>query len=77
MRQVFVPGEVYRIAAMAPAMNQTLRHKLLAMGLLPGANIKIHHIAPLGDPIELLVDSFSICVRRQDLHQLTLEPVMP
>lgn len=43
-----------------------LRHRLMDMGLTKGTLVKIHQIAPLGDPIELAVRGYKLSIRKQD-----------
>jgi len=49
------------------------RHKLLAMGLTRGTEFQIVRRAPLGDPVQIQVRDFSLCLRRQEAQGLTLE----
>lgn len=51
-----------------------LRHRLMDMGLTKGTLVKIHQIAPLGDPIELAVRGYKLSIRKQDAaHVLVTE----
>ena len=43
-----------------------LRLRLLDMGLIPGTCLKITRIAPMGDPIELLVRGYRLSIRLED-----------
>jgi ferrous iron transport protein A len=51
------------------------RHKLMAMGLLPGTPFTVTRIAPLGDPIEITIRGFALSLRRQEADLLELSPV--
>ncbi len=42
------------------------RKKLLAMGMTPGTPFKIMRIAPLGDPVEIMVRGYSVSLRRRE-----------
>lgn len=42
------------------------RRKLLAMGLTPGCKITIVRVAPLGDPLEIKIRGFLLCLRRRE-----------
>lgn len=42
------------------------RHKLLAMGITPGCKISVVRFAPLGDPIEIKMRGFRLCLRRNE-----------
>jgi ferrous iron transport protein A len=58
------PGEKGRIVAVAGA--GPLRRRLMDMGLLPGQEIRVEKIAPLGDPIEVIVRSYTLSLRRNE-----------
>jgi len=49
--------------------------RLLAMGVVPEAELTILRVAPLGDPIQLKIQNFSICLRRKEADILELERV--
>ncbi|NNE33938.1 MAG: ferrous iron transport protein A [Rhodothermales bacterium] len=40
--------------------------RLMSMGLIPGAIVKVVRVAPLGDPIMLEVAGYQVCVRRRE-----------
>ena len=42
------------------------RRRLLELGLLPGTQGTVKSVAPLGDPIELLVRGASLSIRKQE-----------
>ena len=42
------------------------RRRLLELGLLPGTQVTVKSVAPLGDPIELLVRGASLSIRKQE-----------
>ena len=67
-------GHKGRIVAIKP--DKTLyRHRLIAMGLLPGTEFIVSRIAPLGDPIEILVRGFSLGLRKNEANILQIEEV--
>jgi len=47
--------------------HSAYRRKLLAMGLMPGACLRVKRIAPLGDPIQFEINGFSLSLRRSEL----------
>lgn len=53
-----------------------LRCRLLDMGLIPKTVVRIERVAPLGDPMELLVRGYSLSLRREDARNIVVE-VMP
>lgn len=42
------------------------RRRLLEMGLLPGTCVVVKSVAPLGDPIELLVRGACLSIRKEE-----------
>lgn len=50
-----------------------LRCRLLDMGLIPKTAIKITKVAPLGDPIELLIRGYSLSIRKEDASKIEVE----
>ena len=49
-----------------------LRLRFLDMGLIPGTNVKLQKIAPMGDPIQIQVRGYELTIRREDARQITL-----
>ena len=47
--------------------------KLLDLGLVQGEKIRVTKIAPLGDPIELEVMNYSLCVRRENADRIKVK----
>lgn len=46
--------------------NGGFRRRLLELGLLPGTSVTVKSVAPLGDPIELLVRGASLSIRKEE-----------
>lgn len=51
------------------------RRRLLELGLVPGTNVELVGVAPLGDPIELLVRGASLSIRRAEAHAIRVTAV--
>jgi ferrous iron transport protein A len=51
--------------------------RLREMGLLPGTEVKLVRIAPLGDPIEIQVRGYRLSLRKAEAAQITLAPAAP
>ncbi|MEM7656818.1 MAG: FeoA family protein [Bacteroidota bacterium] len=47
---------------------------LLKLGIAVGDQCKIANIAPLGDPIAILVDRTQISLRKQEAGQIWIQP---
>jgi ferrous iron transport protein A len=44
--------------------TRAFRRRLMELGLVPGIHVELVGIAPLGDPLELLVRGCSLSIRR-------------
>lgn len=51
------------------------RQKLLAMGLIKGTEVKVVRVAPLGDPVEIMVRDFNLSLRRDEAKALLVKEV--
>ena len=49
----------------------SFRRRLMELGILPGTSVQLVGVAPLGDPLELLVRGASLSIRRAEA--LTVE----
>ena len=52
--------------------EKVLRRRLLEMGITPGTTITIKKIAPMGDPIELLLRGYVLSLRKADAKNITI-----
>ena len=43
-----------------------IRHRLQEMGFIRGARIKVEKLAPLGDPMELVIKGYHLSLRREE-----------
>ena len=50
-----------------------LRLRLLDMGLIPKTVVKIQKVAPLGDPIQLLIRGYDLTIRKEDAAVIEVE----
>ncbi len=48
------------------ASSPDLKHKLLTMGIIIGAELKITSIAPLGDPLTVTTLGYSLSLRKSE-----------
>lgn len=46
--------------------DRGVARRLMEMGLLPGTRLRIARVAPLGDPIEIRLRSYSLSIRRAE-----------
>ena len=50
-----------------------LRCRLLDMGLIPHTRVTLQKVAPMGDPIEIRVRGYTLTLRKEDAHNITIE----
>jgi ferrous iron transport protein A len=67
-------GTRARIRHLQPS-GKIYRQRLLAMGLLPGTELTLSRIAPLGDPVEIRVRGFSLSLRKAEASILDMEEI--
>jgi len=46
----------------------------MEMGLIPGTEVRVVRVAPLGDPIELRVRDYALSVRRAEAARIAVVP---
>ncbi|MFQ5698294.1 MAG: ferrous iron transport protein A [Myxococcota bacterium] len=67
------PGDRVRICAHAEA--QPTPRRLRDLGFVPGTPIRVVRRAPLGDPLELELRGYRLCVRRADAERVCTRPL--
>ncbi|MDD4161921.1 MAG: FeoA family protein [Methanothrix sp.] len=65
------PGEKGRITAVSPC--GALRCRMMEMGLVKGAELKVIRLAPSGDPVEVLLRGYSLALRKREALNVILE----
>ena len=65
-------GRTAKVAGVAGP--RAFRRRLLEMGLVPGIEIKVVTIAPLGDPLRIEVRGGQWSIRRKEAAQIAVEP---
>jgi Fe2+ transport system protein FeoA len=48
-------------------------HRLLEMGITPGAEICLLRAAPLGDPLEIEIRGYRLSLRRSEAEKIDME----
>ncbi len=61
-------GIVVRVGGKGPA-----RRRMMDMGLVPGTEVKVVRVAPLGDPVEFEVKGYSLSLRKSEARDITVE----
>ena len=55
--------------------NLTVKRRLLDMGITKGVKLEVKKIAPFGDPIDLYLRGYELCVRRKDVEDIEVEVI--
>ena len=51
----------------------SFRRRLLELGLVPGTRVELLRVAPLGDPVELLVRGASLSIRKAEAGAIEVQ----
>ena len=54
-----------------------LRQHFLDMGLIPGCSVTVVKLAPLGDPMELMIRGYELTLRLDDAAKIRITPMKP
>ena len=49
-----------------------LRLRFLDMGLIPGTEVTLQKVAPMGDPIQINLRGYELTIRLEDAGKITL-----
>ena len=55
--------------------NKAVRRRLLDMGITTGVIVEVKKIAPLGDPVDILLRGYELCIRKCDMAEIDIEVV--
>ena len=55
--------------------DEALKQKLLEMGCLPGETIHIDRLAPLGDPMAIVVSGATLSIRIDEADHILVKPI--
>ena len=53
-----------------------LRQHFLDMGVIPGAEVTVVKLAPMGDPMELQIHGYELTLRLADADHIKIEPIL-
>jgi ferrous iron transport protein A len=63
-------GQIVTVAHVAG--EGSFRRRLMELGLVPGTRVEVIGVAPLGDPLELLVRGGSLSIRRAEAEGISV-----
>lgn len=55
--------------------ERSVARRLMEMGVLPGTRVTVVRVAPLGDPIQIDLRSYSLSIRRREAAGIVLRGV--
>lgn len=61
-------GKIIAIGSIGP-----LKRRLMDMGVLVGEEVKVLKVAPMGDPIEVSIKSYSLSLRKKEAEGIAVE----
>ncbi len=67
------PGETVTIVKYHKMGDIDLRRHLLGMGFVKGAEITVKKVATFGDPIEMSVKGYSVCLRKDEAKNIEVK----
>ena len=56
--------------------NRTIRRHLLDMGITKGVLITIKKVGPMGEPIDIQLRDYELCLRKKDLAKIEVEVII-
>jgi ferrous iron transport protein A len=68
-------GDIARVAGYSE--QTAYASQLMCLGLIPGTQIEVQRVAPLGDPMEIRFRGFSLALRPREASCLQLERECP
>ncbi len=55
--------------------NPAVRRRLLDMGITDGVEVEVKKIAPLGDPVDIQLRGYELCIRKKDMENIDIEVI--
>ncbi len=52
-----------------------VRRRILDMGVVPGTEVEVVKVAPLGDPLDLLIRGYHLSLRKEEAREILVEKV--
>lgn len=66
-------GDHGRVLDFVPGGSPAYRRRLLAFGVTRGEAFRVERVAPLGDPVEIVLRGFSLSLRRDEAEAVLVE----
>ena len=52
-----------------------VHRRILDMGVVPGTEVEVVKVAPLGDPVELMIRGYHLSLRKEEAREILVERV--
>jgi len=66
------PGQQGRIVRIGTAVGP-MKRRLMDMGVLAGEPVRVEKVAPLGDPIEVIIKGYHLSLRKKEAEGIEVE----
>ena len=50
-----------------------IKYRLLDIGIIPGARLKVIKTAPLGDPLQIEIKGYNLCIQKEIAQKIIIE----
>jgi ferrous iron transport protein A len=67
------PGQSARIVTIAAV--GALKRRLMDMGIVPGTEVRVEKVAPMGDPIEFRLKGYLLSLRKGEADKIEVEDI--
>lgn len=54
-----------------------IKRRLMDMGIIPGTEMEVQKVAPLGDPVEIKFKGYNLSLRQEEADTIDVEIVTP
>lgn len=61
-------GTVVRVSG-----DKKIKRRLLDMGMVTGTPVRMKAVAPLGDPLEVIIKGYQLSLRKHEAHNIVIE----
>jgi ferrous iron transport protein A len=70
-----VSGDVARIVRIRGKGQNSIRQRLLDMGVTRGTEVRVERHAPLGDPVEISIKGYYLALRMNEAKEIEVEQI--
>ncbi len=68
-------GKAGMVLKVKHVADSDLKQRLMAMGIIPGTQIKVLRSAPFGDPMAVRIRSYNLALRREDATMVEVQKI--